>query len=414
MTNGGAASGAYRLHEAMLREGINSIIITGKSDLVDDRVISIDKTGNYCKYIHAIEQKIFNRIKTNNDNGDLFYLPMSFWSPTADEIVNKINFKPNLIIAHWTTDFADVKTFYRLQQKYNVPFIWYMSDMEPMTAGCHYVFSCDKYKNRCIDCEAFAGCLGWIPNHYYRQKEKYVKLMDLKVVASSKYMLDMAEEASLFKGLKKTVIHRGIDSGIFKPVEDINVLRSRWNMSESDIVLFFGAQSVNDKRKGMKQLLAALKTVFQRLQSNAELLKRIKILVAGRGNGIIDEISFKVEYAGFMTTQEDLASLYKVSDAYICPTLQDSGPMMASESLMCGVPVLGYKMGVLPDIITDDITGYLAEVGDVEGLADIIEKFVKLTDEKRSELKTNSFSFAIKNLTYKQQVERVCKFATAI
>ena len=339
---------------------------------------------------------------------------MSYFSPDANDVIkviNDIDIKPDLFIAHWTTGFADAETFYRLQQEYKVPFIWYMSDMEPMTAGCHYVFSCNQYKNRCIDCEAFSKGFHWIPNHYYKQKEKYLRLMDLKIVASSQYMLNMANEASLFKGMKKTVIHRGIDSEIFKPAEDINELRNRWNLREQDIVLFFGAQSINDKRKGMKQLLAALDIVYNRLQSDAEHLNRVKILLAGKDNGITDRIPFKVEYAGFMKTQEDLSSLYKASDAYICPTIQDSGPMMVSEALMCGVPVLGYKMGVLPDIVIDGITGYLAEVGDVDGLADIIEKFIILRDEEHASMKKDSFEFASNNLTYNKQVEKILKFA---
>lgn len=411
LTNGGAASGAYRLHEAMLRSGVNSVIFTGQSNKKDDKIISI---GNQTNYLTRVEQKLFNSIKSNNAVGNYFYKPMYSCSPTARkliDIINKEGCKPDLFIAHWTTGFADTKTFYRLQKEYKAPFIWYMSDMEPMTAGCHYVFSCNQYKNRCLNCEAFSKGFHWIPNHYYKQKEKYLRLMDLKIVASSQYMLNMANEASLFKGLEKTVIHRGIDSDIFKPVEDISVLRSRWNLYEQDVVLFFGAQSIDDKRKGMNQLLAALEIVFNRLQSNPECLKRVKILLAGKDNGITDRIPFKVEYAGFMKTQEDLSSLYKASDAYICPTLQDSGPMMASESLMCGVPVLGYKMGVLPDVVTDGITGYLADVGDVEDLANVIEKFVILSDEERVSMKKESFEFAINNLTYKQQVEKIVKFA---
>lgn len=410
LTNGGAASGAYRLHEAMLRGGINSIILTGQSDGSDGKIVAINSRN---KFLYKVEQKIFSFIRKNNDIGKLFYKPMSYFSPDAKElikVINDIGIKPDLFIAHWTTGFADAKTFYLIQQEFKVPFIWYMSDMEPMTAGCHYVFSCNQYKKRCIDCEAFNKGFHWLPNYYYKQKEKYIKIMDLKIVASSKYMLDMANESSLFRDLQKTVIHRGIDSDIFKPVEDINSLRSRWKLCEHDIVLFFGAQSINDRRKGMKQLLAALDIVYNRLQSDVEHLNRVKILLAGKDNGITDRIPFRVEYAGFMKNQEDLSSLYKASDAYICPTLQDSGPMMASEALMCGVPVLGYRMGVLPDIVTDGITGYLAEVGNEDDLADIIEKFIILSDEERARMKKESFEFAIKNLTYKQQVEKILNF----
>ena len=70
LTNGGAASGAYRLHEAMLRGGINSIILTGQSDGSDENIIAIN---NRNEFLYKVEQKLFSYIRNNNDIGKLFY-----------------------------------------------------------------------------------------------------------------------------------------------------------------------------------------------------------------------------------------------------------------------------------------------------------------------------------------------------
>lgn len=408
LIDGGAASGAYRLHEAMLQQGINSKILTGKKNNADSNTFAV---GNKNRYVMAIERRVFNALKTKTDMGQYFFQPMSLSSPSADVLVQSVPFKPDLIIAHWTTGLTDAEGFYKLQKKYKVPFIWYMSDMEPMTAGCHYVFSCDKYKNKCTDCEAFRSGWKWIPAHYYNNKEKYINQMDLKIVASSSFMLNMAEECSLFRNLKKIVVHRGIDSNVFNPTCNRTELRNRWKITDKDIVLFFGVQSFSEKRKGMKQLLAALNLLHDRLKDKHSVMERITIFIAGKNDNISDKIPFKSVYAGFMKAQKDLASLYQVADAYICPTLQDSGPMMASESLMCGTPVIGYRMGVLPDVVQNGATGYLADVGSIDGLADCIEQFIMLSDEQRNKMKKASVDFAMENLTYEQQVHKILKFA---
>ena len=44
--------------------------------------------------------------------------------------------------------------------------------------------------------------------------------------------------------------------------------------------------------------------------------------------------------------------------------------LSALEAQACGVPVLGYRAGGLPEVVVDGETGFLREVGDVDGLAE--------------------------------------------
>ena len=54
----------------------------------------------------------------------------------------------------------------------------------------------------------------------------------------------------------------------------------------------------------------------------------------------------------------------------LLPSEQESFGLAALEAMACEVPVVASRVGGLPEVVTDGETGCLAEVGDVERMAD--------------------------------------------
>ena len=52
---------------------------------------------------------------------------------------------------------------------------------------------------------------------------------------------------------------------------------------------------------------------------------------------------------------------YAASDLLVIPSRQDNLPNTGLEAHACGLPVVGFRIGGLPDIVDDLITGALAE-----------------------------------------------------
>lgn len=83
--------------------------------------------------------------------------------------------------------------------------------------------------------------------------------------------------------------------------------------------------------------------------------------MVGRGfDRIKDRIPFDsigIDYVQL----EKLPEIYAISTCYICPSIDDAGPMMVNQSLCCGTPVVGFEIGSVLQVVS--IIDEVAETG---------------------------------------------------
>jgi N-acetyl-alpha-D-glucosaminyl L-malate synthase BshA len=71
----------------------------------------------------------------------------------------------------------------------------------------------------------------------------------------------------------------------------------------------------------------------------------------------------------FLGKQERVNELLPLGDVLLMPSELESFGLAALEAMACKVPSIATRVGGVPELIDDGVTGLLYEVGDVEGMA---------------------------------------------
>jgi glycosyltransferase involved in cell wall biosynthesis len=76
----------------------------------------------------------------------------------------------------------------------------------------------------------------------------------------------------------------------------------------------------------------------------------------------------------FLGYQEQVAPYYAALDAMILPSGNEGTPVSAIEALAAARPVVATRVGGLPDVVREGEDGFLVEPGDVDELAERLER----------------------------------------
>jgi N-acetyl-alpha-D-glucosaminyl L-malate synthase BshA len=71
----------------------------------------------------------------------------------------------------------------------------------------------------------------------------------------------------------------------------------------------------------------------------------------------------------FLGKIDVVAPLLASADLFLLPSQSESFGLSALEALACGVPVVASRVGGIPEVVSDGVTGVLCDAGDVDGMA---------------------------------------------
>ena len=392
-TAGGAARAAYRLHQGLQRQHIQSHMLVQSKFSDDASVIeSYTKLGKLLSRsghaLDAIPPALFRQRQKTEFSTQ--------WVPDLIcQQVQKLN--PDIINLHWVNEsFVRIETLASL----NKPIVWTLHDMWAFTGGCHYDQGCSKYTLSCGSCPQLGSSWSFDLSHWvWKRKHQTWHRLPITIVALSQWMADCVKASSLFKNCRIEIIPNGIDTQVYKPIAR-NIARQLLNLPQDKSLVLFGAiNATSSPRKGFDFLQQAL---LELKQTGVDL----ELLILGSSRPEVPpDLGFKTHYLGKLGDDTSLALVYSAADVFVAPSTQDNLPNTIMEALACGTPSVGFKIGGIPDMVEHCLNGYLAYPFDVSDLARGIKWTIE-DEERHQKISENARNRIVKSFSQDIQANR--------
>lgn len=142
------------------------------------------------------------------------------------------------------------------------------------------------------------------------------------------------------------------------------------------------------EEKGIRTLIEAMKT-----------LPGLTLKVAGNGP-LLDALKAKrldnVEFLGFKSGSDLFKEVRNASFVIVPSEWEENNPLTVIEAYAYGKPVIGSRMGGIPEIVNVD-TGFLFDAFDLDGLRSVIRKAASMTNDAYNQMSDNARRFAEAN-----------------
>ncbi len=359
--HGGAAIACKRLVEAQRIAEIDATILTQERGNFPNYVTSVTKNilAEKLNFLRLAWEKFVYLFYQSSGSLRFQYSIAN----TGIDISNHKQVKEaDIIHLHWiNAGFISLKGLKKLM-KLNKPVVWTLHDIWPLTGGCHIVAHCENYKSECIDCYFLKSS-----NLRLSLKQQDIKIdvyaNQIQFVAPSKWQLDRATASRIFGKNKVINIPNAIEINKYRLIKVES--RKLLNLHPNRKIILFGEFNIQAEHKGMNYLLEALENI----PSNEE----IELVIFGKKSELFDQLSFKVNYLGYISNEKEMMQAYCAADIFVSPSIEDNLPNTILESFSVGTPVVAFKTGGIPDIVDHKENGYLAEYKNAGDLASGIE-----------------------------------------
>ncbi len=347
-----------------------------------------------------------NHCQQEPDNDYYFFYHDEKHPPVpAWMVLRKIRKSYDLVYIRFWQSMLSFDTVEKIHRKLQCKFIFDSVDYSPMTGGCHFTGSCERYQTGCGCCPAYHShdAEDFTHRNVLYRRSFYERVRP--VVTGNSYMLSFYDKSYLLHDCRRIISYPVIDVNAFKPYDMMEARKEFGIAQEKRFVMLFGSQGIDDERKGIRYLISAINQFCSHLSDE----ERAGVLVVAIGKGfdkiqpLLQVDSMSLGYVSLDT----LPRVYAMADVFLCASVNDAGPMMVNQALCCGTPVVGFEMGVCLDAVKDRGTGYCAKLRDAQDLAHGIMTMFTQSTEERAAMRQRCRVFAEQNYSHHALVERI-------
>ena len=361
---GGAAVAANRLMEALNNNGVKAKMLVMKKTTHHITVVGLPHA--WLQRLHFLWERFVIYCHLHFSRHNLFAIDIA---NAGTDITSLREFKEaDLIHLSWINQgmlsLANIKRIVRSGK----PVVWTMHDLWTATGICHYARQCPSFRTGCHNCRLLprGGGKEDLSRKVWNRKKALYHNANIHFITCSRWLEGQARQSALMKGQRITAIPNPIDTRLFAPTDKAEARLKNQLPTDRRIILFV-AHRVDDDRKGANYFVEAVNRLAD---ANPHFANNTCVAAIGRNSESIAALLHVPTYAvGFVTDERQMASVYATADVFVLPSLEDNLPNTIMESLACGVPCVGFKVGGIPEMIDHRVNGYVANFKDVADLA---------------------------------------------
>lgn len=218
-------------------------------------------------------------------------------------------------------------------------------------------------ENRCVKGSRAKSALAALEASFNRSHRSNERID--RVIAPSKFMRSKLIEGGWPEG-KVLALQNFADDAILARASGV---AGDVTDRESPYLLFFGRLSAE---KGVDVLLRAFDAAAPSLPRD------MRLIVVGDGPDAAEfrelaaslDSAPRIEFAGYQTGDALQTYVERASLAIASSRCRENMPYSIVEAFAAGTPVVGTRIGGIPELVADGVTGFACEPGDVATMAD--------------------------------------------
>ncbi len=252
------------------------------------------------------------------------------------------------------------------------PVVWTLHDMQALTGHCAHSLECEKWIEGCSECPA----LGLYPAvsadatfSLWKDKKFIYENSDFTLTVPSQWLKGKISK-SILKNKRCEFIPNGVDTDIFKPGNK-RLLRKKYNIPENAFIMGGIAEggTLSNPWKGGDYTIKAVEKIFNEIPNSFFLNIGAKS----------QEDNARIINIPSINDDNLLSEIYSLMDVNLVTSIADNAPLVVLEALACGLPVVSFSTGGIPEMIRHGETGFISEYKNVDK---ITAKVIKLGKDK--------------------------------
>lgn len=359
--HGGAGNAANKIFRMLKKKKISADLFVKKQKKNTSKKFKLNINQTIKNSFIDILNYSSNMLLNNKFTYRNSYRSLGWFGNIYSNIINNSDY--DIVQLHWINNFLSIKDIGKIKK----PLIWRLSDMWPFSGSNHYLET--ENKDYISDKISLLDKINFFNINRFTQVQKILSWKKkIQLITPSHWLKKIVRSSNIMNDWPIEVIYTPVDLNVFKPIPKYD-LRKRYNISNNERVIIFGADNIFDKRKGLDKILDIFK-------KNIIPNNKYTLLVFGLGEFPDQKINnLKIINLGYISVITKLVEIFNLADVMLIPSSIDNLPQIGLEAQSCGLPLIVFDNSGLKELVESGKTGFLAENNSIKSLSYYIELF---------------------------------------